>query len=127
MIFADFNLAQVTSSLSRCFGDIRAYSNNPRQNSASRALLRGSLLFLIGLAAMALSPWYALAFVLLLIGGLGTAAFSGTTAPSPLRGSHPARNRKFVDSPLEETVIGNAIWLMRASIDAPSSRYSVVL
>jgi MFS family permease len=25
---------------------------------------------------MALSPWYALAFVLLLIGGLGTAAFS---------------------------------------------------
>jgi hypothetical protein len=41
-----------------------------------RALLRGSLLFMIGLAAMALSPWYALAFVLLLIGGLGTAAFS---------------------------------------------------
>ena len=41
-----------------------------------RALLRGSLLFVIGLAAMALSPWYALAFVLLLIGGLGTAAFS---------------------------------------------------
>jgi len=40
------------------------------------ALLRGSLLFVIGLAAMALSPWYALAFVLLLIGGLGTAAFS---------------------------------------------------
>src|SRR5215471_5770325 len=41
-----------------------------------RALLRGSLLVLIGLAAMALSPWYALAFVLLVIGGLGTAAFS---------------------------------------------------
>ena len=41
-----------------------------------RALLRGSLLFLIGLATMALSPWYSLAFVLLLIGGLGTAAFS---------------------------------------------------
>src|SRR5437588_10622501 len=40
-----------------------------------RALLRGSLLFLMGLAAMALSPWYLLAFVLLLIGGLGTAAF----------------------------------------------------
>src|ERR1700746_273304 len=35
-----------------------------------RALLRGSLLFLMGLAAMALSPWYLLAFVLLLIGGL---------------------------------------------------------
>src|SRR5262249_32167016 len=32
-----------------------------------RALLRGSLLFLTGLAAMALSPWYSLAFVLLLI------------------------------------------------------------
>src|SRR5437588_9351157 len=40
------------------------------------ALLRGSLLFVIGLAAMALSPWFALAFVLLLIGGLGTAVFS---------------------------------------------------
>jgi MFS family permease len=41
-----------------------------------RALLRGSLLFLVGLAGMAVSPWYALAFLLLLIGGLGTAAFS---------------------------------------------------
>jgi MFS family permease len=41
-----------------------------------RALLRGSLLFLVGLAGMAVSPWYALAFALLLIGGLGTAAFS---------------------------------------------------
>jgi MFS family permease len=42
----------------------------------SRALLRGSFLFLGGVIAMALSPWYGLAFVLLLIGGLGTAAFS---------------------------------------------------
>jgi MFS family permease len=42
----------------------------------SRALLRGSLLFLAGLMAMALSPWFSLAFVLLLIGGLGTAVFS---------------------------------------------------
>jgi MFS family permease len=42
----------------------------------SRALLRGSLLFLVGLMAMALSPWFSLAFVLLLIGGLGTAVFS---------------------------------------------------
>jgi MFS family permease len=41
-----------------------------------RALLRGSLLFLAGVIAMALSPWYGLAFFLLLIGGLGTAAFS---------------------------------------------------
>jgi MFS family permease len=57
-----------------------------------RALLRGSLLFLVGLAAMALSPWYSLAFVLLLMGGLGTAAFSNmqttlilTEAPSATR------------------------------------------
>jgi MFS family permease len=42
----------------------------------SRALLRGSLLFLVGVAGMALSPWYGLAFMLLLMGGLGTAAFS---------------------------------------------------
>jgi len=41
-----------------------------------RALLRGSLLFLVALATMALSPWYSIAFVLLLVGGLGTAAFS---------------------------------------------------
>src|SRR5215467_10757168 len=44
------------------------------------------------LAAMALSPWYALAFLLLLIGGLGTAAFSNmqttlilTEAPLAMR------------------------------------------
>jgi len=42
----------------------------------SRALLQGSFLFLGGVIAMALSPWYGLAFVLLLVGGLGTAAFS---------------------------------------------------
>ncbi|HEV2099097.1 MAG TPA: MFS transporter [Stellaceae bacterium] len=42
----------------------------------TRAMLRGSLLFLLGVAGMALSPWYGLAFVLLLAGGLGTAAFS---------------------------------------------------
>jgi hypothetical protein len=42
----------------------------------SRAMLRGSLLFLVGVAGMALSPWYGLAFALLLAGGLGTAAFS---------------------------------------------------
>ena len=42
----------------------------------SRALLRGSALFLVGVVGMTLSPWYGLAFVLLLIGGLGTAAFS---------------------------------------------------
>jgi MFS family permease len=42
----------------------------------SRALLQGSLLFLGGVIAMALSPWYGLAFALLLLGGLGTAVFS---------------------------------------------------
>lgn len=42
----------------------------------SRALVRGSLLFMAGLAATALSPWYGLAFVALLVGGLGTATFS---------------------------------------------------
>jgi len=57
-----------------------------------RALLRGSLLFLVGVIAMALSPWYGLAFTLLLIGGLGTAAFSNmqttlilTEAPAAMR------------------------------------------
>ncbi len=44
--------------------------------NGARALLQGSFLFLGGVIAMALSPWYGLAFVLLLIGGLGTAAFS---------------------------------------------------
>jgi MFS family permease len=44
--------------------------------NGTRALFSGSLLFLIGLMAMAISPFYSLAFVLLLIGGLGTAAFS---------------------------------------------------
>src|ERR1700746_2634999 len=60
--------------------------------SGRGALLRGSLLFLMGLAAIALSPWYLLAFVLMLIGGLGTAAFSNmqttlilTEAPSATR------------------------------------------
>ncbi|MBV9152266.1 MAG: MFS transporter [Alphaproteobacteria bacterium] len=57
-----------------------------------QALIRGSALFLAGLAAMALSPWYSLAFVLLLVGGLGTAAFSNmqttlilTEAPAETR------------------------------------------
>jgi MFS family permease len=44
--------------------------------NGARALLQGSFLFLGGVIAMALSPWYGLAFVLLLVGGLGTAAFS---------------------------------------------------
>src|SRR5439155_10049285 len=44
--------------------------------SGSRALLQGSFLFLGGVIAMALSPWYGLAFVVLVIGGLGTAVLS---------------------------------------------------
>src|SRR5712691_6011677 len=44
--------------------------------NGARSLLQGSFLFLGGVIAMALSPWYGLAFVLLLIGGLGTAVFS---------------------------------------------------
>ena len=46
------------------------------QLDGSRAMLRGSLLFLVGVVGMTLSPWYGLAFALLLAGGLGTAAFS---------------------------------------------------
>jgi MFS family permease len=57
-----------------------------------RMMISGSFLFLFALAAMALAPWYALAFVLLLVGGLGTAAFSSmqstlvlTNAPAAAR------------------------------------------
>jgi predicted MFS family arabinose efflux permease len=64
-----------------------------------RALLRGSFLFLAGLVTMALSPWYALAFVLLLIGGLGTAAFSNMRCRGARRsGSGPARSNKGLES-----------------------------
>ena len=45
---------------------------------------------LIGLAAMALSPWYLLAFVLLLIGELGTAAFSNMQTTLILTEAPPA-------------------------------------
>jgi len=44
--------------------------------NGTRALLRGSFLFLGGVILMALSPWYGLGFVVLVIGGLGTAVFS---------------------------------------------------
>ena len=53
-------------------------------------MLRGSLLFLVGLAAMALSPRYSLAFVALLIGGLGTAAFSNMQTTLILTEAPPA-------------------------------------
>src|SRR6201981_3376817 len=55
-----------------------------------RALLRGSLLFLVALATMALSPWYSIAFVLLLIGGRGTAAFSNMQTTLILTEAPPA-------------------------------------
>lgn len=55
-------------------------------------MISGSFLFLFALVATALAPWYALAFVLLLVGGLGTAAFSSmqstlvlTNAPAAAR------------------------------------------
>ena len=60
--------------------------------NGARSLLQGSFLFLGGVILMALSPWYGLAFVLLLTGGLGTAAFSNmqttlilTEAPLAMR------------------------------------------
>jgi hypothetical protein len=55
-----------------------------------RALLRGSFLFLAGLVAMALSPWYGLAFMLLVIGGLGTAAFATMQTSLVLTEAPPA-------------------------------------
>jgi hypothetical protein len=57
-----------------------------------RMMVSGSFVFLFALVATALAPWYALAFVLLLTGGLGTAAFSSmqstlvlTNAPAAAR------------------------------------------
>ncbi len=60
------------------------------QLDGERALLRGSFLFLGGVVSMALSPWYGLAFVLLLIGGLGTAAFSNMQTTLILTEAPPA-------------------------------------
>jgi MFS family permease len=56
----------------------------------SRALLQGSFLFLAGVIAMALSPWYGLAFALLLAGGLGTAVFSNMQTSLILLEAPPA-------------------------------------
>ncbi len=56
----------------------------------TRALLRGSFLFLAGVILMALSPWFALAFVLLVIGGLGTAVFGNMQTSVILREAPPA-------------------------------------
>jgi MFS family permease len=55
-----------------------------------RALLHGSFLFLAGVIAMALAPWYGLAFMLLITGGLGTAAFSNMQTTLVLTEAPPA-------------------------------------
>jgi hypothetical protein len=52
--------------------------------------LRGSFLFLAGVIAIALSPWYGLAFMLLVIGGLGTAAFATMQTSLVLTEAPPA-------------------------------------
>jgi MFS family permease len=56
----------------------------------SRALLRGSLLFLGCVILMSLSPWFALAFAFLLIGGLGTAVFGNMQTSLILLEAPPA-------------------------------------
>jgi MFS family permease len=58
--------------------------------NGTRALFSGSLLFLVGLMAMAISPFYWLAFVLLLLGGLGTATFSNMQTTLILTEAPPA-------------------------------------
>jgi MFS family permease len=58
--------------------------------NGTRALLQGSFLSLAGIILMALSPWYGLAFVLLLIGGCGTAAFGNMQTALVLIEAPPA-------------------------------------
>jgi MFS family permease len=77
-------LGAITSGMAMAAGWLRM--DRPRM------MISGSFLFLFALAATALAPWYALAFVLLLVGGLGTAAFSSmqstlvlTNAPAAAR------------------------------------------
>lgn len=64
-------MGSVTTGLLIAFGVLRV--NNP-----AATLVRGSLFFLLGVGAAALSPWYGLAVLLLYVGGLGTAAFTIT-------------------------------------------------
>jgi MFS family permease len=77
-------LGAITSGLAMATGLMRM--DRPRM------MISGSFLFLFALVVTALAPWYALAFLLLLIGGLGTAAFSSmqstlvlTAAPAAAR------------------------------------------
>jgi MFS family permease len=77
-------LGAISSGLAMASGWVRM--DRPRM------MISGSFLFLFALVATALAPWYALAFVLLVVGGLGTAAFSSmqstlvlTNAPAAAR------------------------------------------
>jgi MFS family permease len=77
-------LGAIASGLAMATGQVRM--DRPRM------MISGSFLFLVALVATALAPWYALAFLLLLVGGLGTAAFSSmqstlvlTAAPAAAR------------------------------------------
>jgi MFS family permease len=77
-------LGAITSGLAMATGWVRM--DRPRM------MISGSFLFLLALVLTALAPWYALAFLLLLTGGLGTAAFSSmqstlvlTSAPAAAR------------------------------------------
>jgi predicted MFS family arabinose efflux permease len=77
-------LGAITSGMAMAAGWVRM--DRPRM------MISGSFLFLFALVATAMAPWYALAFVLLLVGGLGTAAFSSmqstlvlTNAPAAAR------------------------------------------
>jgi predicted MFS family arabinose efflux permease len=56
----------------------------------TRSLLKGSFLQLAGVITMALSPWYGAAFLLLVTGGLGTAAFSNMQTSLVLIEAPPA-------------------------------------
>jgi MFS family permease len=77
-------LGAITSGMAMATGWVRI--DRPRM------MISGSSLFLVALVATALAPWYTLAFLLLLLGGLGTAAFSSmqstlvlTSAPAAAR------------------------------------------
>jgi MFS family permease len=77
-------LGAITSGMAMATGRVRI--DRPRM------MISGSSLFLVALVATALAPWYTLAFLLLLLGGLGPAAFSSmqstlvlTSAPAAAR------------------------------------------
>jgi predicted MFS family arabinose efflux permease len=75
-------LGAVTAGLCMATGLVRM--DRPRM------MIGGSFVFLVALAAVSVTPWYGLAFVLLLIGGLGTAAFSSMQSTLMLTHAPPA-------------------------------------